>query len=139
MDVADTLIVDNEPLEVSRAAAWLDNLLDGAGLSPRVIATLQVALDEVLNNILVHGYADLEAHKIEVRSTANNATVTLEFFDDGIPFDPTQHQALPASGDNASAAPGGLGLLFVRRLMDDVAYERQGDRNHLTLRKFASL
>ena len=69
MNIADTLLVDNEPFEVGRAAAWLDRLLEGAGLSPRAIADLQVALDEVLNNILVHGYADLEAHKI-IRLTA---------------------------------------------------------------------
>jgi anti-sigma regulatory factor (Ser/Thr protein kinase) len=138
MDVADTLLLDNEPFDVSRAAAWLDSLLEGAGLPPRVIAALQVVLDEVLNNIMVYGYADLETHKIELRSTADNAAVTLEFFDDGIPFDPTQRQSSVAAGDNAKAGPGGLGLLFVRRLMDEVTYERLGDRNHLTLRKFLS-
>lgn len=137
MDVADTLLLDNEPFEVSRAAAWLDGLLEGASLSPRVIATLQVALDEVLNNILIHGYADLETHKIEVRVTADASAATLEFIDDGIPFDPTQHEAVPA-GDSDGPRPGGLGLVFVRRLMDDLAYERVAERNHLTLRKFVS-
>jgi anti-sigma regulatory factor (Ser/Thr protein kinase) len=139
MDVAESLLLDNEPFDVSRAAAWLDNLLQGAGLPPRVIAALQVVLDEVLNNILAHGYADLENHKIELRTTADSAAVTLEFFDDGIPFDPTQHQSPPSTGANAKAAPGGLGLLFVRRLMDEVTYERADDRNHLTLRKFLAL
>jgi anti-sigma regulatory factor (Ser/Thr protein kinase) len=137
MDVADMLLLDNEPSEVSRAAAWLDDLFEGVGLSPRAIAALQVALDELLNNILIHGYADLEAHKIELRATADASTATLEFIDDGIPFDPTQHEAAPA-GDGDTVRPGGLGLAFVRRLMDDMAYERVDDRNHLTLRKFAS-
>ncbi len=90
MDVADTILLDNEPFEVSRAAAWLDGLLETAGLAPRVIAALQVVLDEVLNNIMLHGYADLESHKIEVRLAVDAAAATLEFFDDGIPFDPTQ-------------------------------------------------
>jgi len=138
MDVAETVLLDNEPLELSRAAAWLDSLLESAGVAPRVIAALQVALDEVLNNIMVHGYADLESHQIEVRLTVDTAAATLEFVDDGIPFDPTQHET-SSSGDVASTQTGGLGLLFVRRLMDDVAFERVDDRNHLTLRKFVSL
>jgi serine/threonine-protein kinase RsbW len=135
MDAADTLLLDNEPLEVGRAAAWLDDRLEGVALSPRVIAALQVALDEVLNNILVHGYADLETHKIEVKLTADASAATLEFIDDGIPFDPTKHEIAPA-GDSDVVRPGGLGLVFVRRVVDYMAYERVNDRNHLTLRKF---
>lgn len=137
MDIADTLLLDNEPLELGRAATWLDNLLENGGLAPRVIAALQVALDEVLNNILIHGYADLELHKIEVRLNADAAAATLEFVDDGIPFDPTQHEIVPR-GDDETVRPGGLGLVFIRRLMDDVAYQRVGDHNHLKLRKFVS-
>jgi serine/threonine-protein kinase RsbW len=135
MDVDDTLLLENEPSEVSRAAAWLDELMEGAGLSPRAIAALHVALDEVLNNILIYGYADLEAHQIEVRVITNASVATLEFIDDGIPFDPTQHETAPGG----AAQPGGLGLVFVRRVMDEMAYERVAERNHLTLQKFASL
>jgi len=138
MDVADTLLMDNEPFEVTRAAAWLDDLLDGTGLSPRVIAALHVALDEVLNNILVHGYADLETHRIEVKLTADASAATLEIVDDGIPFDPTQHETAGA-GESDAVRPDRLGLVFIRRLMDDMAYARLNDRNHLTLRKFVSL
>jgi serine/threonine-protein kinase RsbW len=138
MDVSETLLLDNEPFEVSRAAAWLDTLLIDTGISPRVIASLQVALEEVLSNILSHAYTDTGSHKIEVRVAVDSAAVTLEFFDDGIPFDPTQHEAAPRDG-NVSTRPGGMGLLFVRRLMDDVAFERAANRNHLTLRKFVSL
>lgn len=137
MDITDTLLLDNEPFEVGRAAAWLDNVLENGGMSPRLIAALQVALDEVLNNILIHDYADLESHKIEVRLNADAAAATLEFVDDGIPFDPTQYEIAPR-GDAEIARPGGLGLVFIRRLRDDVAYERVDDDNHLELRKFVS-
>jgi serine/threonine-protein kinase RsbW len=137
MDVVEALILDNEPFELGRAADWLDRLLGDAGAPPRVVAALQVALEEVLNNILCYGYADLETHKIEVRFTADPTAAALEIWDDGIEFDPTQHG--PASStDTTDPATGGLGLLFVRRLMDEVTFERVGDRNHLTLRKFMS-
>ena len=102
-----------------------------------MVAALQVALEEVFNNILCYAYADLDPHKIELRATANASAATLEFFDDGIPFDPTRPPEARVV-DTEQPEPGGVGLLFVRHLMDDVAFERVDDRNHLTLRKFAS-
>jgi serine/threonine-protein kinase RsbW len=138
MDVVDALILDNEPFELGRAADWLDGLLGDAGAPPRVVAALQVALEEVLNNILCFGYADLETHKIEVRFAVDATAATLEISDDGIEFDPTRHTPASAS-ETTDPTTGGLGLLFVRRLMDEVTFERVGDRNHLTLRKFMSL
>ena len=137
MDVAETLTLDNEPFEVGRAAEWLDELLGKIGAAPRVVAALQVALEEVLNNILCYGYADLDPHKIEVRFATDDSVTTLEVIDDGIPFDPTQYRP-PPPADTADPEGGGLGLVFVQRLMDEVTFERVGDRNHLTLRKFKS-
>ena len=137
MPVAGTLTLDNEPLELGRAAEWLDERLGEAGTPPRTVAALQVALEEVLNNILSHAYADPDPHKIEVRLNVDAAAATLEFLDDGVPFDPTQPRSTPPADDTMDEM-GGLGILFVHRLMDEVAFERVGERNHLTLRKFAS-
>jgi serine/threonine-protein kinase RsbW len=103
-----------------------------------VVAALQVALEEVLNNILCYGYADLDPHKIEVRFSADASAATLEVFDDGIEFDPTRYEPATPAGDPPDTETGGLGLLFIRRLMDEVAFERIAGRNHLMLRKFLS-
>jgi len=138
MDLAETLTLTNEPFEVARAAAWLDERVSGSGFPPRVVAALQVALEEVLSNILCHGYTDLETHEIEVRLTTDPSAATLLVVDDGTPFDPAGHAA-DASEETPGTRPGGLGLLFVRRLMDEVTFERIDTRNHLTLRKFVSL
>lgn len=137
MGIPEILTIDNEPFEVGRAADWLDGLIGAAGYAPRVLALLQVALEEVLSNILIHGYADLETHQVEIRLTADPSAATLEFFDDGIPFDPTTHER-PEPTNTENPRPGGLGLQFVRRTMDEAAYERVDGRNHLTLRKFIS-
>ena len=59
-------------------------------------------------------------------------TVELEVVDDGPAFDPTS----VASGTMAAdRRVGGAGLLFVRALMDEVRFIRQGDRNCLILCK----
>jgi serine/threonine-protein kinase RsbW len=135
MAVSGTLTIDNEPFEVSRAAEWLDGLVAAAGYGPRVLAVLQVAMEELLSNILIHGYADLEAHKIEISVTAEPSAATLEIVDDGVPFDPTQHERR-ATDDTEELKPGGLGLRLVDQTMDEMVYERIAGRNHVTLRKF---
>jgi anti-sigma regulatory factor (Ser/Thr protein kinase) len=134
LDIRETLVVENEPLEVGRAANWLDSLIGEAVCPPRMLAALQVALEEALTNIMLYAYRDLETHKIEIRFSADASAATLELFDDGFPFDPTQHEPPPAAA-SVEDRPGGLGLVFMRRLMDDITYQRMDDRNHLTLRK----
>jgi anti-sigma regulatory factor (Ser/Thr protein kinase) len=104
-------------------------------LSPCLGAVLQIALDEVLSNILRHAYTDTARHTIELRMAVGPAQVVLEVIDDGAPFDPT---AIPPSRPRTIGAQpqvGGLGLVFIKRLMDEVAFVRRDGRNHLTLRK----
>lgn len=134
MTSSNCLIIENEPYEVARAAAWLDQLAAGTDYNPRLIASVQIVLEEVLTNILNHGYEDLYPHKIEIHAIVEPAALTLEFFDDGIPFDPTEHGP-EAPPDALADAPGGMGILFVRRLMDAMIFERIDGRNHLTIRK----
>ncbi len=137
MDIQGTLLIDNEPYEVGRAAEWLDATIGEADYPPRLLAVMQVALEEVLTNIMLHGYADIDDHKIELTLEADTEAVTLRFVDDGIPFDPTE-RPLPEPMETDNDEAGGLGILFVRRLMDEVAHERAGGQNHLTLRKFVA-
>lgn len=135
MEIQERLEIDNEPFEIARAADWLDGLIGGGAFPPRVLAVLQVAMEEVLNNILLHGYADLEQHKIALRLDAGPSAVTLHVVDDGIPFDPTT-AALPPPPADGELRAGSMGLTLIRRTMDEVVYVRDDDRNHLTLRKF---
>jgi anti-sigma regulatory factor (Ser/Thr protein kinase) len=60
-----------------------------------------------------------------VRLAADEPAATLEFFDDGIAFDPTQPPTSPP-GDTDQPELGGLGLRFIRHLMDDAAFEISG-------------
>ena len=55
--------------------------------------------------------------------------------DDGPAFDPLAAQAPDTTLGLDERPVGGLGLMLVRRLMDDVAYERRDGRNHLRLRR----
>ncbi len=58
-----------------------------------------------------------------------------EISDDGVAFDPLKVPPPDLTADLESRPIGGLGVHFVKTLMDEVAYRREGDRNVLTMRK----
>jgi len=55
--------------------------------------------------------------------------------DDGKPFNPLTIPPPDISAPPRDRSVGGVGIYFVAQLMDDVAYERQGDTNYLILSK----
>jgi anti-sigma regulatory factor (Ser/Thr protein kinase) len=64
--------------------------------------------------------------------------VTIEFEDDGVPYDPTA-QAAPDLGQSADEREfGGLGIFMTKKLMDTVEYRREGAKNILTMKKGSS-
>lgn len=129
-----TLTVVNARPEFERAAIWLGDFIARAGLPDDFASRLMVVLDEVLSNVVHHGLAGAMDGKREIGLCVRlrSETVELVVVDDGPAFDPT----IFASGaTEAGRRLGGAGLLFVRALMDEVRFKRQGDRNYLTLRK----
>ena len=125
--------IPNRRAEIPRVARVVDDLAAAQGLPGDVVADMQVALDEVLTNIISYGYADEGVHVIQVRVTADERSLTAEIEDDGRPFNPLDAPEPDLRGGVRDRAVGGLGIRFVRTLMDHVEYSRAADRNHLVL------
>ena len=96
---------------------------------------LNIALDEVLNNIISYGYPENGNGQIMVRLSYQPGEISAEIHDDGKPFDPLQAGAPDMSGTVQTRKMGGVGIHFMRQLMDDVAYARVGNENRLLLKK----
>ena len=129
------LTIQSRIPEIRRAADFLDGFLARHPVPASIAGELHVILDEVLSNVIRHGYDDAGAHEIGFTLTSSPGTVTLEVDDDGKAFDPTI-TAKPAPRRGASLDdidPGGLGLVFLKAFADDIAYRRDGMRNRLTI------
>jgi len=128
------LTIVNARPEFERAAIWLRDFVLGAGVTNDLSSRLLVVLDEVLSNVVTHGLAGVVEGEREIRLCIRlrPETVELDVVDDGPAFDPTAFTPRTAAAERGL---GGAGLLFVRALMDEVRFTRQGDCNCLTLCK----
>jgi anti-sigma regulatory factor (Ser/Thr protein kinase) len=57
----------------------------------------------------------------------------IEITDFGIPFNPLLQEAPQVTDDISERKVGGLGVYFIKTVMDEVYYRREGDKNILTL------
>lgn len=120
---------------VTRVATAFDAFAAALALPESVASATQVALDELLSNTVRAGFPSGESGHIEASFKVMDGTLDIRLVDDGIPFDPLA-RADPDTQASLEARPvGGLGIYFVKRLMDSVTYERAEGENRLSLRK----
>lgn len=129
------ITIVNQGSELARVAELLDRLGAERHLAPEMVADMQIALDEVLTNITEYAYTDNAEHKIHICIRVLDNVLEAVIEDDGAPFDPLAIPAPDVSAPLHERRVGGVGIHFVRSLMDEVAYERAGERNRLVLRK----
>jgi serine/threonine-protein kinase RsbW len=97
-----------------------------------------LALQELVTNVLRHGYRMDESRPIEVRFDLREDSFQVTLRDRGPAFDPTNHGDQAAAGDESMPRNcGGFGIQIVREVMDRVEYARIDGWNTLRLTKFA--
>jgi serine/threonine-protein kinase RsbW len=106
------------------------------GFSDKEIYSLQLAADEAASNVIEHAYEGIPDGEIEVRCGVKDETITIMMLDHGNPFDPASIRQPNIKADLSERQVGGLGIYLMRKLMDDVRYEKlENNGNLLTLIK----
>ena len=113
----------------------IEAALRGAGVADAAVLDLRLVAEDVLTNVTKYGHDDGGEHWVLVRLTLAPEEVTLEFADDGRPFDPIAAQRAFLAAPAPEPGTGGLGIHLALSLVDAAQYERRGSENVLTLRK----
>lgn len=127
--------IRNDISDIAIVRDTLNNLAREFGIPVRSLTQLQVALDEVVSNVIKYSWEDGEQHEFLVRITVQPDRVDLEIFDDGREFDPTTAPSRSRAPEGQQPRPGGLGIHMIKKLVDHLTYERVAGRNHTTLSK----
>lgn len=130
-----TLEVKNQLSEVERANDVLRELWVICGLPEDFEVPVTICLEEVLSNVIRHGRLPGEDCDIQVHYRILNDGIEIEVTDNAEAFDPLSLPPPDLTVPLEQRKAGGLGVFLVRKMMDEVRYERRDGRNHLVFRK----
>jgi serine/threonine-protein kinase RsbW len=129
------MVVGNQIDELNKVAFYLENLGEEWGLPSPLIISLNLVMEEALSNIILYGFDASSRHTIEVDIQKTDEKITFSIVDDGRAYDPTlKHDPdITLSAENRPI--GGLGIFLIKKIMDEVEYQRHDNRNYLILTK----
>ncbi|MDR3523392.1 MAG: ATP-binding protein [Acetobacteraceae bacterium] len=130
-----TIELANRIEEVRRLVETTEDFAQNGGVPPAVVARFALALDELATNVISYAFNDDLAHIIQVELALEDGRLSAELIDDGRAFDPLQADAPDMAAALDDRPIGGLGIHIVRKTMDVVRYQRDGNKNRLTIAK----
>jgi serine/threonine-protein kinase RsbW len=131
------LVLRNDLVELRRLARWIDDWT-GDGMSSEAAFAVQVCLEEVLANIIMHSSTGDERLEIAVELERVGGVVVARIEDNGRAFDPTQVPPPATPTSLAEAKVGNFGVHLVRSFASRMDYKRTRGRNQLTLQLIES-
>ncbi len=132
---ARTLTLKNDRSEVQKLSHAVNEFGKENELSGRIINQVNMAIEEIVINIIAYGYRDKKEHRIDVHMRVEDDDLLLMIEDDGRPFDPTVVPTPDINKPIEEREIGGLGVHLVRSLMEELEYRREKGKNVLIMRK----
>lgn len=125
---------DNNAALLEQVYSEIVLLGEKEGWPPKLVYMVNLVLEELEVNALTHGRASgLEEYRITIDSQPD--AVVIELSDDGPPFNPLTDAPSPDLDSPLESRPiGGLGIYLIKTMVDDISYQRETDRNYLTLK-----
>ena len=111
--------------------------MEVADCSLKVMSQVEIAVEEIYVNIAHYAYSSGEGDvAIRCDVSKDAANITIQFLDEGTPFNPLEKKDADTSLSAEERSIGGLGILMVKKLMDEVTYRYEEGRNILTIVKY---
>ncbi len=135
------LAINNETSELTDLYAKVDNFLAAHSTPQRSRYIVNLALEELVVNVIRYAYPDFDEHLIDIGLSFVDEQFILVIEDDGTPFDPlaalspSLNPELDEEGDeDLDFEVGGLGLKLVMDLVDALDYARVDEKNRVEVR-----
>jgi serine phosphatase RsbU (regulator of sigma subunit)/anti-sigma regulatory factor (Ser/Thr protein kinase) len=132
---ATGITLTNRLTELERVSHLVEEFGARHGLPAKIVFETNLALEEILTNVIAYAYDDGQDHEIAVRLALADDELTVEVEDDGRPFNPLDLPAADVTLAVEDRPIGGLGVHLVRHVMSGLEYCRQQGKNILVLKK----
>lgn len=134
MEVRSELHLGLDKDEPRRVAEEFEEIAMENGVPMGIVFKFQLALDELLTNVVSYAFEDPTDAVITVVLHFTDAKVTAVIKDNGRPFNPLKDAPLPDLDLSAEdRTVGGLGIHLTKAFVDTLDYERKDGWNRLSL------
>ena len=111
---------------------FVDRAAVAAGAGPELLLRIELVLEELLVNHVLHAYGSGEGDSDVACFCRAPGYFCLEVVDEAAPFDPLGHAPPDLALAPRDRPIGGLGIHMVRSLADEISYRREGGKNVIT-------
>jgi anti-sigma regulatory factor (Ser/Thr protein kinase) len=129
------LKINNDFDDLRAAADSVTQSLKSNNASSEVTFAANLAIEEIVTNVIKYGFDDASKHEIAVRLEMTENALKIEICDHGKEFNPFNQPEPDISLPSKEPKIGGLGVHFVRKMLDACAYYRRDGRNIVRLSK----
>ncbi|MCJ7683700.1 MAG: ATP-binding protein [Desulfobacteraceae bacterium] len=104
-----------------------------AGFTVNRINEIELAAEEALVNIFQYAYPGIDGDVVLDCRSEDEVGLILEISDNGAPFNILDVPDPDVTADISDREIGGLGVFFIKKMVDEAQYRRKGNSNILTL------
>lgn len=108
--------------KLDQVRGFVGQAADDCGLGVDAQYQVQLAVDEAFSNIVEHAYGGESDEEIEVTCILADYGLTIKLKDCGVVFNPKDVPDPDLHAELQERQVGGLGLYFIRQLMDEVEF-----------------
>jgi anti-sigma regulatory factor (Ser/Thr protein kinase) len=129
------LVIKNKLANIDLVNDRFTAFAHGKEVPKNVVGNVCMAFDELLTNIISYAYQDDDQHDIGIQLYLKQNSIVIIVDDDGLPFNPFQADTPDTQLSIEERDIGGLGIHLIRKIMDNVSYQRKAGQNIVTLTK----
>ena len=122
----------NKTSECNRLFEFLAGSLEQLPVTKEFKHDLKLVSEELLANIINHGYDSQADEAIDIELAADGSSVRITFTDSAAAFNPLERNPPDILND---LSEGGMGILLVKSLTDKQHYKRDNNHNVFTVTK----
>lgn len=123
---------------LKRIRAFVETVLERYYVMPTEANLMVLAVDEVCANLMIHSHQCNPSERIQIRIKDENDNIVFEIHDHTVEcFNMLDHKTPDMQQVIKERKNGGIGLILVKKIMDKIQIEREGNHNICRLYKKA--
>ncbi len=128
-----TKIVPARAESLDEVIEFISAQTEEGGFAPKRTFEIQLAVEEAFVNISNYAYPDQDGDVEIACETDSNGALAITMTDSGMAFDLLSASAPSLDEDVSEREIGGLGIFLIKKVMDQVTYQRVDGKNVLIL------